>query len=162
MRHRAVIVAGYDTTTRGGETAGASYLGLEDPCIHNPSEVTVKEKTKKTKPCGNAVCGVSTGIDGSLTFGSGHLDANGFWERPCNVCEKTHRERDADQRAWKIALAIEDELSDVLNAGVMARITALLLEQKPTRETLQRILTNNRESCEGLDIEAIAAEYSTS
>jgi hypothetical protein len=46
--------------------------------------------------CGHAYCGSSTGIDGSLTFGRGHLYENGYWQYPCSVCarafEKVHPE----------------------------------------------------------------------
>lgn len=39
--------------------------------------------------CGNDDCGVSTAIDDeTLTFGSGRLTADGFWEFPCNVCAR--------------------------------------------------------------------------
>jgi hypothetical protein len=40
------------------------------------------------KACGNPECGVSTGIHGALTFGSGELDPNGFWEHPCAKCAR--------------------------------------------------------------------------
>lgn len=33
-------------------------------------------------------CYVSTGIDDSTTFGSGDLDAYGFWEHPCSECAR--------------------------------------------------------------------------
>lgn len=38
--------------------------------------------------CGNAECGVSTGICESLTFGSGRLTFNGYWEKPCVPCAR--------------------------------------------------------------------------
>lgn len=38
--------------------------------------------------CGNPKCCVSTGIHDGLTFGSGELDYNGFWEKPCHVCAR--------------------------------------------------------------------------
>lgn len=38
--------------------------------------------------CGNPECCVSTGIHDGLTFGSGKLDYNGFWENPCSVCAR--------------------------------------------------------------------------
>lgn len=45
--------------------------------------------------CGKK-CGASTGICGSITFGSGELDTNGYWEFPCFACardfEKAHPE----------------------------------------------------------------------
>lgn len=37
-------------------------------------------------------CRVSTGIHDQLTFGTGYLSNNGFWEKPCNHCA----------RAWEI------------------------------------------------------------
>lgn len=48
-----------------------------------------------SKKCGNEGCSVSTGICGSLTFGWGNLDDNGFWEFPCEKCDT----REAVKRA---------------------------------------------------------------
>ncbi len=36
------------------------------------------------------VCHLSTGIHDCLTFGTGDLDANGFWEYPCWECARKH------------------------------------------------------------------------
>lgn len=41
-----------------------------------------------TKACGNAKCKVSTGIHEGLTFGSGELDSNGYWSKPCYPCAR--------------------------------------------------------------------------
>ena len=35
-------------------------------------------------------CHVSTGVHECLTFGTGELDANGFWEVPCGDCAREH------------------------------------------------------------------------
>lgn len=48
---------------------------------------------RKTPPCGNPRCGVSTGIHGGLTFGWGDLDQYGYWEHPCGVCARACEER---------------------------------------------------------------------
>lgn len=45
--------------------------------------------------CGREECGVSTGIHGGLTFGTGNLDANGFWEFQCVPCTTGNLEREA-------------------------------------------------------------------
>jgi hypothetical protein len=34
------------------------------------------------------ICHVSSGIHDCLTFGSGILDDNGFWENPCYECAR--------------------------------------------------------------------------
>jgi hypothetical protein len=47
--------------------------------------------------CGNGKCATSTGIDDRLTFGSGRLGDNGFWERPCAVCEAAYYERECER-----------------------------------------------------------------
>ena len=53
------------------------------------------------KGCGNSDCGVSTGIHGGLTFGSGDLDPNGFWEHPCEKCARWAEEHHPeDGRCW--------------------------------------------------------------
>jgi len=47
----------------------------------------MKKKQFKAPP-GHDKCRVSTGIHGYLTFGSGRLSGNGFWEHPCGECAK--------------------------------------------------------------------------
>lgn len=52
-------------------------------------------------------CRVSTGIDNSLTFGTGYLDDNGFWEHPC-----LHHVKDKDDCSCvycRVAKAIDKE-----------------------------------------------------
>jgi hypothetical protein len=36
--------------------------------------------------CGSNECCSSTGIHDGMTFGSGRLDNNGYWTKPCRVC----------------------------------------------------------------------------
>ena len=36
--------------------------------------------------CGRPNCSSSTGIHGGMTFGTGELDQNGYWEFPCRAC----------------------------------------------------------------------------
>jgi len=44
---------------------------------------------------------VSTSIGDFLTFGSGELDANGFWEHPCYECARAHeKEYPEDFPCW--------------------------------------------------------------
>ncbi len=38
-------------------------------------------------------CHVSSGIHDCLTFGTGNLDANGFWENPCHECAREHEKQ---------------------------------------------------------------------
>ena len=52
---------------------------------------------KVKPPCGNPACGISTGICGSLTFGSGELDNNGYWEFPCERCERYFKRAGMDR-----------------------------------------------------------------
>lgn len=55
----------------------------------------------KDKPCGNPMCGVSTGIHGGLTFGSGELDEYGFWQVPCCACARAHeKSQPQDGNCW--------------------------------------------------------------
>ncbi|MFW9871724.1 MAG: hypothetical protein ACFFG0_01390 [Candidatus Thorarchaeota archaeon] len=42
---------------------------------------------KKGFGCGRAGCKASSAIDESVTFGTGKLDFNGFWENPCKKCK---------------------------------------------------------------------------
>lgn len=55
---------------------------------------TYKEKFKK--PEGHK-CGVSSGIHEGVTFGTGNLDSNGYWEHPCWECA----------RAWESQYPLE-------------------------------------------------------
>lgn len=48
------------------------------------------------KACGNPKCGTSTGIDGSLTFGSGELDEWGYWSKPCRPCAENFEARNPE------------------------------------------------------------------
>jgi hypothetical protein len=55
--------------------------------------------------CGDPKCSVSTGINDGLTFGSGNLDFNGFWEHPCNTCARWHEENyPQDGKCWPFAM----------------------------------------------------------
>lgn len=53
------------------------------------------------RSCGNPDCHVSFGVHEGLTFGSGRLDAWGYWEHPCPVCAREHeRLQPADGKCW--------------------------------------------------------------
>ncbi len=67
----------------------------------------------KTRPCGNPECSTCTGIDDRLTFGSGELDDNGFWQFPCKICEDYWYEIGIWEARWRYAL-------DMLALGVPA------------------------------------------
>lgn len=63
------------------------------------------------KACGNPECSVSTGIHDGLTFGSGDLNPNGFWEFPCDLCarlnEKDHPE---DGECWPFQKSTREQM----------------------------------------------------
>ena len=44
--------------------------------------------TGKTKPCGNPECCATSNIAEEIEHGWGNLDFNGFWEFPCDICNK--------------------------------------------------------------------------
>lgn len=54
--------------------------------------------------CGRAECCASTSIAETMTYGTGQLDANGFWEFLCAVCELAnhHREQEARKQPSRI------------------------------------------------------------
>jgi hypothetical protein len=53
------------------------------------------------RDCGHPDCGVSTGICGSLTFGRGELDKNGYWEEPCYICARAAEKKFPEEgRCW--------------------------------------------------------------
>ena len=43
--------------------------------------------------CGNPDCSASTNILEDISFGSGELDFNGFWETPCYECARAWEEK---------------------------------------------------------------------
>lgn len=46
-------------------------------------------------------CGVSTLVDEvTLTFGSGGLDINGCWEKPCIECATEHKRKWPEDEVW--------------------------------------------------------------
>lgn len=53
-------------------------------------------------------CGVSSGICGRMTFGSGELDPNGYWEFPCKPCARAHKADHPDCEVWPSADAKVD------------------------------------------------------
>lgn len=53
------------------------------------------------KSCDNEECSVSTGIHERLTFGSGDIDFNGYWEIPCPICARAHEAKfPEDGECW--------------------------------------------------------------
>ena len=40
------------------------------------------------RACGNPRCSTSTGMHGGLTYGSGDLYEDGYWEFPCDTCAR--------------------------------------------------------------------------
>ena len=65
-----------------------NYSPPSDPVLEPLCSLDDYERELLNRSCH---CGTSSGIDGVLTRGTGHLDHNGFWEYPCN-----HTERGAD------------------------------------------------------------------
>jgi len=64
--------------------------------------------------CENSECGVSTGICGKPTFGSGELDNNGYWEWPCLLCADAYVTRhglDVDD-VWPQPFVVKDDEDD--------------------------------------------------
>ena len=58
---------------------------------------------RKDFGCGREECSASTGIDESVTFGTGRLDPNGFWEFPCRACEKAWYDEEKEREYNVIA-----------------------------------------------------------
>ncbi len=50
---------------------------------------TISDIKPFIRPAGHQ-CSVSTGVHDCLTFGTGNLDANGFWAVPCPECAREH------------------------------------------------------------------------
>ena len=55
-------------------------------------------------------CKVSTSIGDSLTFGTGELDSNGFWQHSCYECARAHEEKfPEDFPCWPFSKEYLDE-----------------------------------------------------
>ena len=73
--------------------------------------------TDKPNECiSGGQCMVSTGIHEDLTFGTGNLDANGFWEHGCEACARRSEIRDGKRRGSYWPFPTDD--------GGLARATA--------------------------------------
>ena len=69
-----------------------------------------------TTRCKNKDCSSSTGICGSITFGYGDLDDNGYWEFPCETCAKAFDEAEVSNYDSYVA-------RDTVKRVVFERIT---------------------------------------
>jgi len=74
---------------------------------------------KKIPVCGNPDCACSTGIHDGLTFGSGELDSNGYWEFPCRVCAEAwdkllpeRKQKEIDEYKAKHPNATPEEIAE--------------------------------------------------
>ena len=67
--------------------------------------------------CGKEDCCTSTGICGSTTHGKGELSDCGYWEFPCEVCDKEEACREAEKTAAmkRILDKLRPHFSDILN-----------------------------------------------
>ncbi len=64
--------------------------------------------------CGNPHCAASSGIHDGLTFGSGELDFNGFWQYPCAPCARAHeRHHPEADPCWPFATHPEEHACPV-------------------------------------------------
>lgn len=71
--------------------------------------------------CGDPKCSVSTGIHDGLTFGSGNLDFNGFWEHPCNTCARWHEEPTRVQMLEAVGHMLYDAKEDVSKLSTLLK-----------------------------------------
>jgi len=72
-------------------------------------------------------CFVSTGICGSPTFGTGELDHNGYWEKPCAECAREHEAKyPNDGPCWPFKSKQNVfERNTQLNANLKAAVGAI-------------------------------------
>jgi len=65
--------------------------------INESEQPTSGNGTKQfVRPPGHH-CGASTGICDSITFGTGELDENGYFEHPCPVCARAFEKQFPDK-----------------------------------------------------------------
>lgn len=100
-RQRAAIVAGFPTPEEAERNVEDNLGNL--PLLQLAGALVGRTDPLKNPPCGNPDCGVSTGIHDGPTFGSGELDDNGYWERPCGPCARRwEAEHPEDGPAWPL------------------------------------------------------------
>jgi hypothetical protein len=84
------------------------------------------------KACGNPDCNISTGLHEGLTFGSGDLDHNGYWEYPCEKCARAwEKHRPHDAPCWPFGInrakALQSEMRMLASAkNHIAKVLMLL------------------------------------
>lgn len=71
--------------------------------------------------CGNPECSCSTGIHEGLTFGSGRLSFNGYWEFPCRICAKYHDDHVEDM--------INEQRQKLIDAGNFPLVVAVAINE---------------------------------
>ena len=94
---------GCEPNWRTGCSEGWHY-SLSEIAYWCPIPVVPTPPVKSTAPCGSGSCAVSTGIHDTsymrdtdppgLTFGSGELNANGYWSKPCPTCARAWEAKD--------------------------------------------------------------------
>jgi hypothetical protein len=62
-------------------------------------------------------CSFSTGIDGSITAGTGDLDANGYWSKPCEPCAKRANKLDPRRRGKAMSERLEGRIKAFARVG---------------------------------------------
>ena len=91
--------------------------------------------------CGKVECGASTGIDGSVTFGSGELDDFGYWEKPCSICATEWERLNPGETAWPFR-KIEKGAKAIMKAKVTLTMVVETGEQdKFLRAAMERLIT---------------------
>jgi hypothetical protein len=77
-----------------------NYCGLYNASKPRCHQCEQTERTATGAACGNPECGVSTGVVSGLTFGSGELNDNGYWEHPCFECARAYEADNPGEVVW--------------------------------------------------------------
>jgi hypothetical protein len=55
----------------------------------------------RIKACGNPECSASCGLGDEITFGTGELSDNGYWENGCGACARAYEiKHPEDGKCW--------------------------------------------------------------
>lgn len=106
----------------------------------------------------NHKCLTSKSIFGHVTFGTGELDNNGFWEFPCFECAEKYKQENPEEDVWPAAktpldLLFQNFLISLFDddSGVPAKsiphletFISVLYADKPVPETTKNILRGLR------------------
>jgi hypothetical protein len=92
----------------------------------------------KTFGCGRPECGASTTINEDISFGTGFLDNDGFWEEGCYTCARAWEKIHHHDRAWPYFMTMSDSSLKKLREAFAFGLEDLLTDPKLSLSLVQK------------------------